>query len=87
MIKDTLRTLTAGYVSTADTPAYLFSGELAELYPDAIVICTTRDPVRWHESIKEVMQTVHLMVFLNILFLPLPTLRYFGAWVKCTEKR
>ncbi|KAE9365253.1 NAD dependent epimerase/dehydratase [Stipitochalara longipes BDJ] len=87
IIKDTLRTLSAGYVSIADTPSYLFSGELAELYPDAIVICTIRDPVRWHESMKEVMQTVYLMVFLNILFLPLPTLRHFGAWVKAIEKR
>jgi hypothetical protein len=87
MIKDTLRTLAAGYVSIADNPALLFSGELAELFPDSIVICTTRDPQRWHESMKEVMDTVFLMVFLKVLFWPMPTMRYFAKWVKGIEKR
>jgi Sulfotransferase domain len=87
MIKDTLRTLMAGYVCVADCPGILFSGELAELYPDAIVICTTRDPKRWYESMKEVMQTVFLMTFLDFIFLPMPTLRYFGTWVNALGQR
>lgn len=87
MIKDTLRTLTAGYVSIANCPAILFTAELAELYPEAIVICTIRDPKRWYESIKEVMQTVYLMRFLDLIFLPMPTLRYFDTWLSALEKR
>jgi hypothetical protein len=87
MIKDTLRSLTAGYLAISDGTAALFSGELAELYPDAVVICTTRDPVTWHRSVKEVGQTVNLMTFLDYLFLPMPTLRYFGTWVKALEIR
>jgi hypothetical protein len=32
MVKDTLRTLTAGYLFVVDCPAVLFSDEFAELY-------------------------------------------------------
>jgi hypothetical protein len=87
MIKNTLRTLLAGYRSGAGTPSCPFAGESSELYPETIVICTTRNPKRWHERVKEVMNTVNLMVFLDIPFLPVPTLRHFSAWVKAIENR
>jgi hypothetical protein len=81
MISDTLRTLMAGYVGVTDNPAVVFVGELAELYPEAIVITTTRNPVTWWKSFEDMSETVILMAFLKWLFLPVPTMRYFGDWV------
>lgn len=44
------------YGSAVDWPACSFYKELMEEYPDAKVILTIRDPVRWHES---VMKTIY----------------------------
>ena len=85
-INNTLRCMYAGYVGVTDAPACLFTGELAEIYPDAIVICTTRDSVRWWESFKEVAKTINLW-WLDVVFLPMPTLRYFGQWLKGLRNR
>ena len=87
MIKDTLRSLTAGYLAIADCPGVLFSGELAEIYPDAIFICTTRDPERWFKSWVMVMGTAQFMIFIVYLLWPLPTLRYLGSWMRGGRKR
>ena len=87
MIMDTLRTHLAGYRSGAGTPFCPFADESSELYPEAIVICTTRNPKRWHERVKEVMNTVNLIAFLDISFLPIPTLRHFSAWLKALANR
>lgn len=86
MIKDTLRTLTAGYLSVADCPVVLFSRELGELYPDAVVICTTRDSESWINSLKEVMKTVYIMKYLDILFLPLPPFAVFWNLGLCVRE-
>lgn len=43
----------AGYGSTVDWPGCSFYAELAEQYPDARVILSTRDPDRWYESMSE----------------------------------
>jgi hypothetical protein len=45
--------LYAGYGSTVDWPGCSFYAELAEHYPDAKVILSTRDPNRWYESMSE----------------------------------
>jgi Sulfotransferase domain len=87
MIKDKLSTLLSGYVAVADCPAVLFSGELAELYPDAIVICTTRDPEKWYTSFGNVGKTIHVMKVLNLILLPLPTMRNFGSWLAALTKK
>lgn len=39
-----------GYRSAVDWPASAFYQELMEVYPEARVILTVRDPERWHES-------------------------------------
>ncbi len=44
------------YGSAVDWPACSFYGELMEEYPEAKVILTVRDPVRWHES---TMKTIY----------------------------
>jgi hypothetical protein len=43
----------AGYQSTTDYPACTYWRELAEHYPDAKVVLTTRDPDSWFESVTE----------------------------------
>lgn len=79
VIKETLRDLTAGYVATTDCPAIQFTGELTKLYPNAIVICTTRDQNSWWRSAQALMKNTGLW-WLDIVFWPMPTLRYFGNW-------
>jgi hypothetical protein len=42
-----------GFQSTTDYPACSYWRELAEYYPEAKVILTTRDPDSWFESVSE----------------------------------
>ncbi|MFD1541881.1 sulfotransferase family protein [Nonomuraea guangzhouensis] len=46
-----------GYRSTQDWPASFFWREQAELYPDAKVILTVRDPHRWYVSMQTLIAT------------------------------
>ncbi|MDG2003916.1 MAG: sulfotransferase [Novosphingobium sp.] len=43
----------ANYRSTVDWPGCHFYGELADRYPDARVILSSRDPKAWHASMSE----------------------------------
>ena len=49
-VLESLRSLTDGYVATADSSLCQFVPEILELYPDAVVICTIRDPNAWAKS-------------------------------------
>jgi hypothetical protein len=42
-----------GFHSTTDYPACTYWRELAELYPDAKVVLTVRDPDSWFDSVSE----------------------------------
>ena len=44
--------LFAGYQATVDWPAAAFYKELMEVYPEAQVLLTVRDPDKWYESTK-----------------------------------
>ena len=55
--------------------------ELVDAYPDAVVICTTRDPKSWWKSFEPVSKQFLLMQFLRVLFQTVPTLRYIGVWM------
>jgi hypothetical protein len=79
VIRDTLRKLTAGYVATTDTPMIQFTEELTKLYPNAIVICTTREKDAWYRSSQALNQNTGLW-WLDYVFFPMPTLRLFGQW-------
>ena len=79
LVRSTLRDLTAGYVGTTDSPANAYIEELAEIYPNAIVICSTRDSASWWKSAQELYKNTDLW-WLDIMFFPMPTLRYFGQW-------
>lgn len=43
----------SGYRATVDWPGCSFYAELAEVYPDAKVILSRRDPERWYASMAE----------------------------------
>jgi hypothetical protein len=86
MIKDKLRTMLSGYDAVTDAPAILFSGELAEIFPDAVVVCTIRDEQKWWESFQDVAKTM-LLWWLDVVFFPMPTLRYFGEWIGGLKRR
>ena len=60
-------------------PAVMFTRELAEMYPNAKVICTVRDPEKWWKSLEDLMKTVDLW-WVPIVFWPVPTLRWFKKW-------
>ncbi|GIG91308.1 sulfotransferase family protein [Plantactinospora endophytica] len=45
-------TLLAGYRSTVDWPSVYFWRDLIEVYPNARVLLTVRDPQRWYDSVS-----------------------------------
>lgn len=50
-----------GYGSSLDYPGCTFWEELAEHYPDAKIILTVRDPVRWYDSVTETIMSEMLV--------------------------
>lgn len=84
MIKAGLRHQMAVYVACTDSPPILFIEELMELYPNAKVICTIRDPDDWWRSMEPIVKNAKVS-FLSFVFFPLPTLRYFAAYVTAAE--
>ncbi|KAF7181850.1 hypothetical protein CNMCM7691_001147 [Aspergillus felis] len=65
-----------GYAAITDTPGCQLLPELLELYPDAMVVCTVRDPVAWEKSMNQIHSFTRLW-FLKALLLPLPGMRHF----------
>ncbi len=52
--------LFAGYQSSLDWPSCIFYRELMQLYPDAKVLLTVRDPERWYESVAQTIYPLTL---------------------------
>jgi hypothetical protein len=46
------------YQAAVDWPTAAFYKELMEVYPEAKVLLTTRDPERWYESTKHTIYTM-----------------------------
>ena len=69
-----------GYAAITDAPASGLVPELMELYPDAKVICTVRDPKSWEKSMESISNTA-TMWFLRFVLFPLPSLRYFVDYI------
>ena len=82
-----LHRLCAGYVGLTDSQATFLVAELLDAFPDAVVICTQRDADKWWASMEPVLKTTNVMKALNLLFIPVPTVRYFGAWVDALGRR
>lgn len=76
----TLKERLGGYAGTTDFPAFLFVPELLELHPDAVVICTVRDPVAWQQSVGQVSSAVTKW-FLRAVLFPLPGVRHFVDFI------
>lgn len=68
----------AGYRSTVDWPGCHFYAELAERYPDAKVVLTSRDPASWYESMSQTILVGMREMGLNTE-VPRDNPMYFGA--------
>lgn len=71
-----LRELMAGYVGCADMPPIDFLEDLLEMYPEAKVVLTTRDPDAWLESIRPVARNSSLW-WLSYAMCIVPGWRWF----------
>jgi hypothetical protein len=78
-VKNTLRTLMAGYFEITDVRCVLSVGELLELFPGATVICTTREAESWVRSCCGGAKSASRTISLLPLFWPLSTIREFNA--------
>ncbi|ETS85214.1 hypothetical protein PFICI_03239 [Pestalotiopsis fici W106-1] len=77
-LKRLLAELTAGFVAVTDMPPLDFIPELMEIYPEAKVVLTTRDPERWLESIKPVAVNSS-QAWLPYMMWPIPGWRWFPS--------
>lgn len=89
-IKSTLKDMLAGYVGITDTWGAAMTVELLEMYPDAIVICTTRDEASWWKSWTDMMANAPPPWVAQIMLAPVPCFRYFPntswqAWRKWVD--
>ncbi|KAE8413371.1 NAD dependent epimerase/dehydratase [Aspergillus pseudocaelatus] len=75
-----------GYAAITDAPGTQLVPELLELYPDAMVICTVRDPDAWVKSYAQVRHLATLW-YLSAVLLPLPGMRYFVKWISYFPKQ
>lgn len=73
-----------GYVAITDSPGDQLVPELLEVYPDALVIVTTRDPQLWERSMSQVAGLATLW-FLRVVLLPLPGMRWFVDYINELE--
>ncbi|KAI2969827.1 hypothetical protein CBS147352_2459 [Aspergillus niger] len=73
-----------GYAAITDAPGSQLVPELVEVYPDAKVICTVRDPVAWGKSMTQVEGLVRSPWFLRVMLLPLPGMRHFVDYLGLT---
>lgn len=80
-VLENLRALTTGYVAVMDSSMCQFVPELVELYPDAVVICTVRDPEAWAKSMGA-LATTTTQTMLAVMLFWVPCLRYFPMWVR-----
>lgn len=80
LILNLLRERLDGFAAITDAPGSQLVPELMELYPDAKVICTIRDPDAWVKSMAGV-SSASTMWFLRFVLFPLPTLRFFVDYI------
>jgi hypothetical protein len=74
-----LADLLDGYVATMDCPAACLTPELLDLFPDALVIATTRDPKSWWRSMQ-VINTMTANWYLPFLVVWVPKIQSYGVW-------
>lgn len=67
-----------GYVGCTDMPPLDFVQELMDVYPEAKVVLTTRDPDKWLESIRPIARNSSLW-WLKYAMFPVPGWRWFNS--------
>ncbi|CZR56444.1 uncharacterized protein PAC_06332 [Phialocephala subalpina] len=83
--KTQLKDLLAGYVACTDWCCYMFVPELAEAFPDAKIIVTTRDAEKWWASYVELKAVAPWWI--GYVFASMPKLRWFRAWSDAMKKK
>lgn len=69
-----------GYAACTDMPLNFMVEQMLELYPNAKVICTVRDPEAWAKSMETLGKTV-AMSFLRFILFPISAMRYFPDFI------
>lgn len=69
------KALFAKYQATVDWPACTFYKQLMEVYPDAKVLLSVRDPVKWYESAANTIFRVSREGFPRLMGLMFPGLK------------
>jgi hypothetical protein len=81
VVLDGLKKILGGYTAVTDIPPILFTEELVELFPDAKVICTVRDPESWWNSVRTITSKTDTEQRdernLKFILALLPTMRYW----------
>ncbi|PVH92482.1 hypothetical protein DM02DRAFT_276172 [Periconia macrospinosa] len=80
LIQDMLKQRFDGYAAATDAPTCGLVEELVEVFPDALVICTIRDPNAWVKSMVGVSNASTLW-FLRFVLFPIPGMRYFVDYI------
>lgn len=86
LIKGILKSRLDGYAAVTDSPCNGLVKELVEMYPDAIVICTMRDPDAWVTSMETVAHASTLSFLRAVLFW-MPTIQWFPDYVVGLRKQ
>jgi hypothetical protein len=68
IVKDILKDRLDGYTAVTDSPCNGLVEEILVLYPNAIVICTTRDPGDWVKSMATIANAATLSFLRVLLF-------------------
>jgi hypothetical protein len=74
-----LASILDGYVATVDAPAIAFTPELMSVFPDAVVIATTRDEEGWWRSM-DFMNGLMANKYIPWLVLWIPKVGYYRQW-------
>jgi hypothetical protein len=85
-VMDILRDRFDGYAAATDAPTSGLVKELIELYPNAKVICTVRDPDSWVQSMAGVSSAATMWFLRGVLF-PIPNMRYFVDYIDALRKQ
>ncbi|PSK58646.1 hypothetical protein B9Z65_6661 [Elsinoe australis] len=75
-----------GYVAATDAPLNGLVPQLLELYPDALFVCTVRDPDAWTRSMVGLSHAA-TMKFLAAVLWPLAYMRPLVPYVKVLERQ
>ena len=86
LVLNKIRQRLDGYAACTDAPMCGLVREIMEVYPEAKVICTIRDPDSWVKSMAGVSDA-STMWFLRAVLLPLPGMRHFVDYINVLRKQ